>query len=180
MTARCSASRWSGAAGTVLSHPAGSSTTAPAAASACWRKVAGSACTSLRSAARTSGVAPDGPAMRKQRPGLVGRQAAQVGAGAPDQLPPAATAGLGVDGDAGQGEALEVPAGRALADLELLGQLGGGDPALGLQDQEGGHEAVGAHVASLSGKVAKGWPLSGRTMALTTQCVPGVARPERR
>ena len=64
MTACWSASRWSGAADTVWSQLDGSWTTAPAAASACWRKVAGSACTSLRRAALTSGVASDGPAIK--------------------------------------------------------------------------------------------------------------------
>ena len=61
------------------------------------------------------------PGDQEERPGLVGGQAAQVGACPADQLPPAAAPGLGVDGDPGHGEALEVAAGRPLADLELLG-----------------------------------------------------------
>ena len=59
----------------------------------------------------------------EQRPGLVRSEAAQVRAGAADQLPPPVTPGLGVDRDPGHGQALEVPAGRAFADLELPGQL---------------------------------------------------------
>ena len=105
------------------------------------------------------------PGDQEEGAGLVRGQPAQVGPRPADELPPAAATGLGVDGDPGQGEALEVAPGRALADLELLGQLGGGDPPLGLQHQEGGHEAIGTHMTSLPRKVATGWPLSGRTMA---------------
>ena len=54
------------------------------------------------------------------------------------------------------GEALEVPARRALADLELVRQLGGGDAALGLQNEESRDEAVGAHGSSVAQKVAIG------------------------
>ena len=55
----------------------------------------------------------------EERAGLVGGQPAQVGSGPADQLPAAATSGLGVHGDPGHGEALEVAAGGSLADLEL-------------------------------------------------------------
>ena len=62
-TARCRSSRWGGRGAVEPPQPAGSSTTAEAAASASARNVSGSAWTSLRSAALASGVAvDDGPA----------------------------------------------------------------------------------------------------------------------
>ena len=54
---------------------------------------------------------------------------------------------------------------RALADLELLGQLGRGDPAPGLEDQEGGDEPVLRH-RPVARKVAKEMASFGRTMVL--------------
>jgi len=42
---------------------------------------------------------------------------------------------LRIDGDPRQGEPFEVSTCGAFADLELLSQLGRGDPTLGLQDQ---------------------------------------------
>ena len=125
------------------------------------------------------GCGAGGPGDEEERAGLVGGQPAQVRPGAADQLPAAAPPGLGVDGDAGQGESLEVAAGRPLADLELPGQLGRGDAALGLQDQEGGDEAICAD-GSLPRKVAMRWPLSGRTMTCTPTESAGGDRPERR
>ena len=53
----------------------------------------------------------------------------------------------------------EVAAGRARADLELLAQLLGRDPAPGLEDQEGGYQPIGTHGSSLPLKVAMRWPL---------------------
>ena len=53
------------------------------------------------------------------------------------------------------------PARRALGDLELVGELGGRDPAPGLEDQEGGDEAVGSHTRSLARKPATNWPVFG-------------------
>jgi hypothetical protein len=38
-------------------------------------------------------------------------------------------------------------------DLQLVGDLRGGDPAAGLHQQQRGHEAVGAHGAILAEKV---------------------------
>ncbi len=65
----------------------------------------------------------------EQRPRLRGGQARQVGAGAAQQLPPAAPAGLRVDGDAGGREGLQVAPRRGHRHLQLGGELGGGDPA---------------------------------------------------
>ena len=169
MTARCSASRCGGGGGSAWSHPAGSRTTAPAAASACSRKVDGRACTSLRSAARTSGVAASGPAMRKSARASSEVSPLRSVRAPPTQLPAATSPGLGVDGHPGHGQALEVPAGRALAHLELTGQFGRRDPALGLEHQQGGDEAIGTHRASLAQKVAMRCPVSGRTMGASRQ-----------
>ena len=119
----------------------------------------GSAWTSLRRAALTCGVAAEGPATRKSVRASAAVSPLRSVRAPPMQPPAAAPAGLGVDGDTGHGQAFEVAAGRARADLELLGQLLGRDPSPGLEDQEGGHESVGAHLSSLSRKVARRWPL---------------------
>ena len=81
----------------------------------------------------------------EQRASFGGRRAAEVRAGAADERPAAAPAGLRVDRDAGHGERLEVSAGGALGDLELVGELGRGDTAPRLEDQQGRGEAVRAH-----------------------------------
>ena len=93
------------------------------------------------------------PGDHEQRAGLGGGEPAEVGAGAAEQLPPAALAGLGVDGDAGDRQRLEVAAGRLDRHLQLVGQLGGRDPAPRLQHEEGGHEAIGAHASTISPEV---------------------------
>jgi hypothetical protein len=99
-------------------------------------------------AERGLGLAGDGrgrPDQQEQRLGLGCRQPAEVGAGAADQRPAAAPAGPRVDRDAGGGHRLQVPAGGGHGHLELAGQLGGGHPPAGLQQQEGGDETVGTH-----------------------------------
>ena len=139
---------------TVPPQPAGSRTMADAAASASARNVSGSAWTSLRSAALASGVAvDDGPAIMNSVRASGRGEPAEVRAGAADQGPPAALAGLGVHGDAGDGQRLEVAAGRLDRHLQLVGELGGGDPTLGLQHQQGGHQAVGTHAVSFAAEV---------------------------
>ena len=60
---------------------------------------------------------------QEQRLRLGRGQPAEVGAGAADQRPAAAPAGLRVDRDAGGGQRLEVAAGGGHGDLELLGEL---------------------------------------------------------
>ncbi len=52
-----------------------------------------------------------GPGDEEERPGLVRGEPAQVRPGPADELPPSATAGLGVHGDACHGEALRGPGG---------------------------------------------------------------------
>ena len=68
-------------------------------------------------------------------------QSGQVGARAPDELPAAAAAGQRVQRDARGRQRLEVAAGGLDRDLELLGQLGRGHLAAGLQDEEGRERA---------------------------------------
>ena len=89
----------------------------------------------------------------EQGPGLAGGEPGEVGAGAAQQRPAPAPAGLGVDGHARGGQGLEVAAGGGDRHLELRGQFGRGHPRTGLQDEEGGHEAVGAHGSIFARKV---------------------------
>ncbi len=149
-----------GAGAVGWSHPAGSTTTARDAAWAAGRKVSGSARTSLRSAAFTSGCRRRRrPGDEEQRPGLGGGEPAQVGAAAARQLPPAAAALAGVDRQAGHPERLEVAAGRPLRDLELGGHLGRRDLPARLEQQEDGHQPIGAHGTMIPGRT--GHPLTG-------------------
>ena len=62
------------------------------------------------------------------------------------------SAGLGVHRDPGRGQRLQVAAGGGNRHLQLAGQFGGGHPPPGLHEQEGGDEAVGAHVSILRHK----------------------------
>ena len=135
-------------------HRVGSIIVALAAASASARKVGGSARTSLRSAALASAeTAAAGPTSRNSACASVADSPTEVGAGAADQRPPAAPAGLRVDRDAGGRERLEVAAGGGDRHLELVGQLGRGHPAPRLHEQEGGDESVRAHDSRFSIKV---------------------------
>jgi hypothetical protein len=77
--------------------------------------------------------------------GFGGGQAGEVGAGAGDQGPPTAAPRLRVHGDAGGRQGLEVAACRGHGHLELCGQLGGGHPAAGLEQEEGRDKAISAH-----------------------------------
>jgi hypothetical protein len=93
---------------------------------------------------------------QEQGLGLGGRQPAEVGAGPAQERPAPAPPGLGVDGDAGGRQRLEVAAGGGHRHLELGGQLGRGHPAAPLEQEEGGDEAVGAHGSIFSSKVLTG------------------------
>ena len=147
-------------------------TTADAAASASARNGSGRARTSLRSAALICGVADaDGPATRNSVPRLGRGQPAQVRSRTAEQRPAPAASRLRVDGDPGHRERLEVPARRALGDLELVGELGRGDPPSGLKDQQDGDETVGSHGSRFSHKPATWWPRWWCTMAVTPMSV---------
>ena len=89
------------------------------------------------------------PRHEEQGAGLVGGQAAQVGATATGQLPASVAALPGVDRQAGHAQRLQVPARRALAHLELGGHLGRGDLPARLQEQQDGHQPIGSHGAIL-------------------------------
>ena len=87
--------------------------------------------------------------------GFGGGEPAEIGAGAADERPAAAPPGLGVHRDPGDRQRLEVAPGGADRHFELLGHLGGGHPAPGLEEQEGGDEPVCTHgsiIVSQSGQ----------------------------
>ena len=132
---------------------AGSRTIAAAAFSASARNVSGRAWTSLRSAAFASGVtADDGPATRNSVRASAAVSPLRSVRAPPIERPATAPAGLGVDGDAGDRERLEVAPGGADRHLQLLGHLGRRHPAAGLEEQEGGDEAIGTHAAIIAGE----------------------------
>ena len=110
---------------------------------------------------------------QEEGPYLGAGEAGQVGGGSPDERPASAPAGLGVDGDTGHGQAFEVPPGRPLGDLELLGQLGRRHPAPGLEEEEGSHETVGTHATSIPRKPDRRWPVSTGTMVVSPGRRPG-------
>ena len=88
-----------------------------------------------------------GPHEQEQRPRLGAGEPAEIGARTAEQLPAATTTGLRIHGDAGRRQCLEVSTRGRHRDLELLGELRGGHPAARLQREEGGDEAVCAHVS---------------------------------
>ncbi len=94
----------------------------------------------------------------EQGPGLRGVEAAQVGARPSDQRPAASPPGLGVHRDPRHGEGFEVPARRAGRHLELERHFGHRGPAPGLQEEEGGDEAIGSHGPSIAPKLVTSWP----------------------
>ncbi len=80
-------------------------------------------------------------------------EAAEVGAGAADQRPPAAPPRLRVHGDAGDRERLEVAPGGLDRDLEFGGDLGRGHLPPRLEEQKGRHQTIGPHIQSFSQNV---------------------------
>ena len=96
------------------------------------------------------------PHEQEERPRLGAREPAEVGARAAEQLPAATPSGLRIDRDAGRRQRLEVASRGGDRHLELLRELRGGHPAARLQREEGGDEAVCAHVPILLGKVVRG------------------------
>ena len=86
----------------------------------------------------------------EQGTGFGRRQAAEIRAGAADELPAAVAARLRVHGHAGHAEGFEVSPRGALRHLELGCDLGRGDLPARLQVHEDGHEPVGAHVRILA------------------------------
>lgn len=93
--------------------------------------------------------------MEEEGLGLLGGEAGEVGPRAADERPPTAPPSLRVDGHAGESQSLEVATCRGDGDLHLHGDLRRGDPSTGLQQQQGGHEAIGAHLRIFSRKVLR-------------------------
>ena len=86
-----------------------------------------------------------GHAGREQRFGLLRGQSREPCPVAADQLAPAVASGLRVHRHACRAERFEVPVDRADRHLERLGQLGGGEPAPVLQEQQERDQTAGAH-----------------------------------
>ena len=106
------------------------------------------------------------PGDHEQGAGLGRGQPAEVRAGAADQRPAAALAGLRVDRDAGHGQRQEVAAGGLDGHLQLVGDLGGGDAAPGLEHEEGGDEAIGTHAPIVAPEVDRGCLLLARMLVV--------------
>ena len=130
-------------------RPSGSgrSSSPPAAASASARNVSGSARTSLRSAALASRTtAAAGPTSRNSACASEAVRPLRSVRAPPTSDHPPPRPGCGYTGMPGRGQRLQVAAGGGHRDLQLVGELGGGHPAAGLHQQQGGDEPVGAHV----------------------------------
>jgi hypothetical protein len=102
---------------------------------------------------------------QEQGPCLGGAEPAQVGPAATGEAPAPAAALLGVDGEAGHAERIEVSPGGALGHLELGRHLGGGHQPPPLEEQEDGDEAVGTHDDIFLAKPVRRWPVHSCTMA---------------
>ena len=89
-------------------------------------------------------------------------QATEICARPAHQRPATAPPGLGVHRDPGDRQRLEVAPGGADRDLELLGHLGGRDPAAGLKEQQGGDQPIGAHAPMVPPKLASLRPVIAR------------------
>jgi len=87
---------------------------------------------------------------QEQGAGLGGGEPAEVGARSPHQRPTTSPSRLRVHGHARHGQGFEVTTGGPGGDLELLRDLGHCGPPAGLQEQEGGHEAIGTHGPSIA------------------------------
>ena len=81
----------------------------------------------------------------EQGTGLVGGQPGDVGTEAGQQRDAAVPPALGVDGDAGGRERLDIAVDGAYGDFEPLGEFGGRDEAAGLEEQQDREQPVGFH-----------------------------------
>ena len=116
----------------------------------------GSARTSLRRAAFTWGVADDdGPATRNRARASAAVSPLRSVRPPPASCQPPLRPWQRVHGQAGHAERFEVAAGRALRHLELGRHLGRGHLATRLEEQENGHEPVGAHAGMFADKPAR-------------------------
>ena len=81
-------------------------------------------------------------------------EAAQVGAAPSGEAPATTPAPHAVDRQARHAEGIEVAAGRALGHLQLGGDLGRGHLAPLLEQEEDGHQPIGAHARIFARKPA--------------------------
>ena len=172
MTARCNTSRWGGR-GAVDATPAGRvehdrrCRCLGVGAERLRQRLHELAQGSLRFRGRRRGRSGD----HEQRPRLGCGESGEVGAGAAEQRPSTALAGLRVHGDAGDGEGLEIAPCRLDRHLQLLGQLGSRDAPLGLEHQQRGDEAIGAHVTRVYHR--SGHPMTtSRSSCGQYECIP--------
>lgn len=90
------------------------------------------------------------PAERKQRLQLRLGQPGEVGAVAVEQVRAAARPPVGRDRNARRAQRVQIAKDRAPRNLEARGQVAGAQPAVGLQQQEDGKEAVGSNAPRLT------------------------------
>jgi hypothetical protein len=95
--------------------------------------------------APAEGVDGAAPREEEQGLGLAGREAGQIGAVAGHQAHPAVAAPLGVHGHPRTGQGLDVAVDGAGGHFEPLGQVGGGQLPVPLEEQEDREQAVGSH-----------------------------------
>ena len=93
---------------------------------------------------------------QEQRLGLVAGHPGQARPVAVDEADPAVRAALGVDRDAGRAQRLDVAMDRPLGDLELGGELGGGQLASRLEEEQHRDESGGAHAATIASFMPEG------------------------
>jgi hypothetical protein len=86
-----------------------------------------------------------GDAGEEEGLGLPLREAGETGAVAVEEAVAAGVPGIAVQRDARRAQRLHVPVDRAHRDVELLGEVGGGHPAAGLEQQEDRDEPAGLH-----------------------------------
>jgi hypothetical protein len=77
--------------------------------------------------------------------GLVGGESGEAGAVAVEEAVATGVARVAVERDAGRAQRLDVPVHRADRHLQFVGELGGGHPAAGLEQQKDGDESAGLH-----------------------------------
>lgn len=77
--------------------------------------------------------------------GLPGGEAGQPGAVAVEEAVATGVARVAVQRDARRAQCLDVAVDRAHGHLQLLGELGGGHPAPGLEQEEDRDESAGLH-----------------------------------
>jgi len=105
---------------------------------------------------------------QEERLGFLSGHPGQARPIAVDEADPAVRPALGVDRDAGRAERLDIPMDRSLGDLELGGELAGGQLASRLEEEQHRDESGGAHAVTIAAflpeRVLFGVPLPEREM----------------